>query len=118
MKGRRDYRDSLLDILNAIRDIDGFIKDVDFESFVKSKEKLYATVYCLQVIGEAIKNIPEEVREKHREIPWHKIAGMRDRLIHGYFTVNFERVWETVKRDLPPLKEAINKILKEKEWKP
>lgn len=66
---------------------------MDFESFVKDREKLYATVCCLQVIGEAVKNIPEEIREKYQEIPWRRIAGMRDRLIHGYFTVNFERVW-------------------------
>lgn len=113
MKNRRDYRDSLVDILNAIRDIDDFVEGMDFESFVKDREKLYATVYCLQVIGEAVKNIPEEIREKYQEIPWRRIAGMRDRLIHGYFTVNFERVWETIRRDLPPLREAIAKILKE-----
>jgi len=110
MKGKRDYRDSLLDIFNAIRDIDDFVKDMDLESFVKNKEKLYATIYCLHVIGEAVKSIPAEIREKYQEIPWRRIAGMRDRLIHGYFAVDFERVWQTVKRDLPPLKEAITKI--------
>jgi len=113
MKDRRDYRDSLADIINAIRDIDNFVRGMNFESFVNDKEKTYATVYCLQVIGEAVKNIPGEIKEKYQEIPWRKVVGMRDRLIHGYFTVDFERVWETVKRDLPPLKEAINKILEE-----
>jgi len=113
MKDRRDYRDSLADIINAIRDIDNFVRGMNFESFVNDKEKIYATIYCLQVIGEAVKNIPEEIKEKYQEIPWRNVVGMRDRLIHGYFTVDFERVWETVKRDLPPLKEAINKILKE-----
>jgi len=113
MKDRRDYRDSLADIINAISDIDNFAKGMNFEAFVNDKEKIYATVYCLQVIGEAVKNIPSEIKEKYQEIPWRRIVGMRDRLIHGYFSVDFERVWETVKRDLPPLKEAINKILKD-----
>ena len=112
MKNRRDYRDSLADIVNAIKDIDGFVEGIDFESFIKDREKLYATVYCLQVIGEAVKNIPEEIRGKYQEIPWRRIAGMRDRLIHGYFTVDFERVWETIKRDLPLLNETITKISK------
>ncbi|WXG39304.1 MAG: DUF86 domain-containing protein [Candidatus Freyarchaeum deiterrae] len=113
MKEGRDYRDFLVDILNAIGDIDNFVEDLDFESFVDNKEKLYATVYCLQIIGEAVKNIPEEIKKKYKKIPWREIAGMRDKLTHGYFVVDFERVWETVKRDLPPLKEIINKISKE-----
>ena len=111
MKDKRDYRDFLVDIINAIRDIDSFVKGMDFESFISDKEKIYAAVYCLQVIGEAVKNIPDEIKEKYQGIPWRKIAGMRNRLIHGYFAVDPERVWETIKRDLPPLKEAINKIL-------
>jgi len=66
----------------------------------------------LQVIGEAVKNLPEEIREDYPDIPWRKVAGMRDRLIHGYFTVDFYKVWETIKRDLPPLKKIISEILK------
>lgn len=113
MRVRRDYRDSLSDVSNAIRDIDVFVKDMDFKSFTKNREKVYAVVYCLQVIGEAVKSVPEEIREEYQEIPWRKIAAMRDRLIHGYFAVDFERVWETIKRDLPPLKETVTKILEE-----
>lgn len=113
MTGKRDYRDSLDDILSAIKDIENFVKDMDFKTLIDSREKLYATIFCLQIIGEAAKKIPEEIRKKFKKIPWRKIAGMRDRLIHGYFTIDFEKVWETVKRDLPPLKEVIVEIVKE-----
>jgi uncharacterized protein with HEPN domain len=113
MKNKRDYRDSLTDIINAIRDINNFVKGMDFKSFANDKEKAYATIYCLQIIGEAVKNIPSEVKEKYRAVPWQKIAGMRDRLIHGYFVVDFEKVWTTIKRDLPPLKESVTKISKD-----
>ena len=110
MKNKRDYRDSLIDIIKAIKDIDNFVKGLDFKSFNNDKEKIYATIYCLQIIGEAVKNIPSEVKEKYRAVPWQKIAGMRNRLIHGYFVVDFEKVWQTIKRDLPPLKEYVTKI--------
>ena len=98
-------------IYDNINDIENFIKGLDFETFVNSKEKIYATIYCLQVIGEAVKNLPEEIREKYQDMPWRKVAGMRDKLIHGYFTVDFDKVWETLKRDLPPLKKVITNIL-------
>ena len=67
--------------MQIIRDINNFVEDMDFESFVKNK-RIYATVYCLQVIGEAVKSIPEEIRKKYQGIPWRKMVGMRDRLIH------------------------------------
>ncbi len=112
MNERREYRDFLVDILNAVNDIETFIKELTFETFINNREKIYATIYCLQVIGEAVKNLPEEIREDYPDIPWRKVAGMRDRLIHGYFTVDFYKVWETIKRDLPPLKKIISEILK------
>ncbi|MHA1916975.1 MAG: HepT-like ribonuclease domain-containing protein [Candidatus Ranarchaeia archaeon] len=113
MKKERDYRDSLVDILNAIQEIKVFINDRDILAFINNKETLYATVYCLQIIGEAVKNVPEKIRAKYEKVPWREIAGMRDRLIHGYFTVDVERVWQTIKSDLPSLKKAISRILDE-----
>jgi uncharacterized protein with HEPN domain len=73
MNERREYRDFLVDILNAVNDIENFVKDIDFETFVNSREKIYATIYCLQVIGEAVKNLPEEIRDDYPEIPWRKV---------------------------------------------
>lgn len=111
MKTQREYKDFVIDISNSITDIEKFVKDSNYDSFISNKEKVYAVVYSLLIIGEAVKNIPEQIKEQHTEIPWQKIAGMRNRLIHGYFTVDFEKVWETVNRDLPSLKDAITKIL-------
>ena len=103
-EGERDYRDFLIDILKATEEIETFVRNTDFEAFIA--QKVYATIYYLQIIGEAVKNLPEDIKERYQKIPWRKIAGMRDRLIHGYFIVDSERVWETVKSDIPLLKEA------------
>jgi uncharacterized protein with HEPN domain len=67
----------------------------------------------LEIIGEASKNLSRDLRVRYREVPWREIAGMRDKLIHGYFGVNLELVWVTIK--LPELKDKILKILKEME---
>jgi uncharacterized protein with HEPN domain len=68
MSERREYRDFLVDILDAVNDIEIFVKNSDFETFINSKEKIYATIYCLQVIGEAVKNLLVEIREDYPEI--------------------------------------------------
>ena len=68
-------------------------------------------VRLLEVIGEAARGITEEFRQDHSELPWKSMAGMRDRLIHGYFDVNLDVVWETVTNDLPPLIDKLEKIV-------
>ncbi|MEM2882202.1 MAG: HepT-like ribonuclease domain-containing protein [Candidatus Bathyarchaeia archaeon] len=75
-------------------------------------EKQYAVLRALEIIGEATKNLSEELKSEHRRIPWKDIAGMRDKLIHEYFGVDLELIWETIERELPELKGEILKILK------
>ncbi|MEM2364824.1 MAG: HepT-like ribonuclease domain-containing protein [Candidatus Bathyarchaeia archaeon] len=75
-------------------------------------EKQYAVLMALEIIGEATKNLSEELKSEHRRIPWKDVAGMRDKLIHEYFGVDLELIWETIERELPELKGEILKILK------
>ena len=100
----------LKDILDAISDIEVFIANISEVGFYKNKEKKYAVVRALEIIGEAAKNLSKEVRAKHKEIPWKDIAGMRDKLIHGYFGIKWELVWETIKNKIPELKKQLLKI--------
>lgn len=104
-------------ILDAIADIERFIEDITKEQFLKNKEKQYAVLRALEIIGEATKNLSQDVRAKFCEIPWKDIAGMRDKLIHTYFGVNPELVWETLKHHLPQLRKQVSGILKGKRGK-
>jgi len=99
-------------ILDAISDIGKFMQGVSEEEFFKNREKQYAVLRALEIIGEATKNLSSELKAKSSEVDWKNIAGMRDKLIHAYFGVNLPLVWETVKKDLPQLKKQIQKILK------
>lgn len=100
-------------ILDAISKVEKFMEGVTKEGFFENVEKQYAVLRALEIIGEATKNLGRDLKKKYREVPWKDIAGMRDKLIHQYFGVNLELVWETVKKRIPELKEQIYKILKE-----
>ncbi|CUS03026.2 conserved protein of unknown function [Candidatus Promineifilum breve] len=109
----RSYVDFLRDILNAIQDAQSFVKGIDLEDFLANKEKQYAVIRALEIIGEAAAQIPQEVRARYPKPPWREMVGMRNIVIHNYFGVDETVVWRTVQEDLPSLKRAINAMLKD-----
>lgn len=109
---KRVYLDYLQDMLeNAQRAID-FVKGLDYKAFVEDDKTVYAVIHAVEIIGEAARSIPEDVRAKYPEIPWRDVAGMRNKLVHQYFGVNMEVVWKTIHEDLPMLIASLQKNLK------
>jgi uncharacterized protein with HEPN domain len=107
---KRDINLFIQDILENIKDIESFSKGLTIKEFEKNKLKQNAIIRSLEVIGEAVKNIPDEFREKYKNIPWKDIAGFRDILSHAYFGVNMDRVWNIIEKDLPSFRNEIEKI--------
>jgi|AntAceMinimDraft_4_1070372.scaffolds.fasta_scaffold22881_3 uncharacterized protein with HEPN domain len=106
------------DISESIKKIEEYAKDINKKEFLNKEDNVQiqdAIIRRLEIIGEAVKGLPVNFKKKYSDIPWKKIAGMRDILIHEYFGVNLERVWVAAKKDLPELKTKILKILKELE---
>lgn len=100
---RRTYRDYAADILASLRELQEFTEGLDFDAFSRDRKTVNAVVRSLEVMGEAAKRMPPEVRERHPDIPWKRMTGMRDKLIHEYSGVDLEIVWGVVKDELPPL---------------
>lgn len=105
----RDARLYLQDILDAVNNIKEYTVDMDFEAFKRDRKTQDAVARNLGVIGEAANRLPESIREKHRDIPWQEIKGMRNILAHEYFGVKLETIWETICSDLPKLLSQIQK---------
>jgi len=89
------------------------VRDMSRVEFLKDDKTKDAVLRNLEVIGEAAKNLPQKVKEKYDDVDWKAAAGMRNKLIHEYFGVSFSIVWETIKNDLPRLRDEVAKILKE-----
>jgi len=107
---KRDIRLFIEDISESIKNIDDFSKELDKKKFSKDKLRQSAIIRQLEIIGEAVKSIPNTFRDNYPQIPWKDIAGFRDILSHAYFGINIDRVWNVIKKDLPNIKKEIEKI--------
>ena len=113
MRRKRTYIDYLRDMLTYAETAERFVGDLDRETFSRDTEKTFAVVRALEVVGEAARHIPVDVRNAYPDVPWSKVVGMRDIVIHGYFGVDLEVIWKTVREDLPPLREAAGRMLED-----
>lgn len=105
----------LRDILDNMNLAVEFVEDHTYDEFTEDRKTVYAVLRCLEVVGEAAKNVPSPVRERYPAVPWKDMAGMRDRLIHLYFGVSHEKVWRAVKEDIPAIKPLIEQTLRDLE---
>lgn len=109
---KRNAKLYIKDILDAINKIEEYTKDLSYKNFTKNKIVIDAVIRNFEIIGEASKNIPAEVKSAHKDIPWKEMAGMRDKMIHEYFGVDLGIVWKTVKESLPQLAPFLKNIYK------
>ena len=109
----RDYKLYLRDILAALDSIEEFVAGMDLDAFQADDKTTSAVMRKLEIIGEATKQIPSDIRRNHPDVPWKEMAGMRDKLIHFYFGVDYQLVWRAIKQRLPRIKPVLQKILQE-----
>ncbi len=110
---KRTDRDFLLDIQEAIRRISEYVAGMTYQTFLEDTKTQDAVIRNLEIIGEATKNLPKDLRERYPHVPWKGMASVRDRLIHHYFGVNLDIVWQIVKEELPKVASQLESILHE-----
>jgi uncharacterized protein with HEPN domain len=108
---KRTDQESLQDMLESIHRITTYITGMTYEVFVTDTKTQDAVIRNLEILGEATKNLSEEVRVKHPEIPWSSISKTRDRLVHHYFGVNLDIVWQVITLELPQLVSRIQSMV-------
>lgn len=110
----RDYQVYLDDILESAARIREYTSGAEYEEFIEDGKTIDAVVRNLEIIGETVKHLPEDVRSRHPEVDWKKIAGLRGILIHEYFGIDLEIIWDIVKNKVPPLERRVKSMLAEK----
>ena len=108
---KRGNKEFLADIKEAIRRIKIYVKEIDYLVFLKDLKIQDAVIRNFEIIGEAVKNLTDELRDSYSQIPWKKIAGIKDKLIHHYFGVNLEILWTIINEELTDLEKKLNTIL-------
>ena len=111
MNKRNRNEEALIDIYNAINDILSFTDGITKKDLEINRMRLNATLYSIQIIGEAIKRLSLELRKANPEIPWKKMAGMRDKIVHDYNRINLNLIWEVATQEIPKLQEQIKVLL-------
>jgi uncharacterized protein with HEPN domain len=110
-----EFLDWIKEILDAMEKAVVLLDGVTFDRFEADFRINFAVVRALEIIGEATKRLPEQVRQRYPDMPWRGMAGMRDRIIHGYDTVDHQIVWDVVKRDIPQIEPRMRQILSDYE---
>ena len=108
---KRDWKLYFEDILECIKKIESYTTDISYDDFIKDSKTIDAVVRNLEVIGEAARQVQEDTKQKYNYIPWKEIVGLRNRVIHEYFGVDLEIVWQIINQDLKELKGKIEKVL-------
>ena len=107
----RDILDYLEDIQQSIVEVSEFTQDMTFKQFSQDKKTINAVIRSIEVMGEAAKKIPEQIRIRYKEIPWKRMTGMRDKVIHEYFGIDLKILWKTTKIDIPSIKPIIESAI-------
>ena len=113
MRKERVYLDYVQDMLEGAKKAREFVRGMAYDEFASDEKTQFAVVRALEIIGEAAKKIPNDLRKTYSQIPWRDIAGTRDKLIHDYIGVNLPVVWRTIQDDLPILIGQLEILLKD-----
>ncbi len=108
---KRTYVDYLIDIRDSAQLAESFIRGMDAAGFEDNIEKQFAVIRAFEIMGEAAAHVPHDVQQQRSDVPWEDIIGMRNVLIHGYFGVDAMVVWETLQKDVPALRRAVEEML-------